>query len=164
MKKTTFNQIVASLATIAWGTVPVYFYARGLIDRYLNESFHLIALIGGLAMMVLGLFNLLHANRQVGCGHDHSHEHGENDDHEPDHAHHEQRPRRQRRRHGDGGCAAEDPPGLGRMRPSGPAAMATDEQLLNSAHTPIPSRPRTKISRERRMCRQMNEMNVQTDE
>ena len=92
MKKTTFNQIVSSLATIAWGTVPVYFYAWGLIDKYLNESFHLIALIGGLAMMVLGLFNLIHASRHVSCGHDHSHEHGEKDDHGPDHDHHEQNP------------------------------------------------------------------------
>ena len=92
MKKTTFNQIVSSLATIAWGIVPVYFYAWGLIDKYLAESFHLIALIGGLAMMVLGLFNLIHASRHVSCGHDHSQEHGEKDDHGPDHDHHEQNP------------------------------------------------------------------------
>ncbi len=92
MKKTTFNQIVSSLATIAWGIVPVYFYAWGLIDKYLAESFHLIALIGGLAMMVLGLFNLIHASRHVSCGHDHSHEHGEKVDHGPDHDHHEQNP------------------------------------------------------------------------
>ncbi len=91
MKSATLNQVISSLATIAWGVVPVYLYASGIIVKYLAESFHLIALIGGLAMVVLGLFNLIHANRKVGCGHDHSHEH----DHEHsghDHDHHEQNP------------------------------------------------------------------------
>ncbi|MCH2064754.1 MAG: hypothetical protein MK194_13660 [Roseibacillus sp.] len=96
MKKSTFNQIVSSLSTIAWGIVPVYLYARGLISEYLSESFHLIALSGGLAMIVLGAFNLIHARREMGCGHDHSHEHEEGCDHEHDHEqghdHHEQNP------------------------------------------------------------------------
>ena len=74
MKKATFNQIISSLATISWGVVPVYLYTRGLIGEYLSDSFHLIALSGGLAMLVLGLFNLLHANRRLGCVHDHSHD------------------------------------------------------------------------------------------
>ena len=91
MKKGTFNQIISGLATIAWGIVPVYLYARGLISEYLSESFHLIALSGGLAMIVLGTFNLIHARRKMGCGHDHSHEHGH--DHQgSDHDHHEQNP------------------------------------------------------------------------
>tara|TARA_B100001093_G_scaffold257044_2_gene245841 strand:+ start:5738 stop:6583 length:846 start_codon:yes stop_codon:yes gene_type:complete len=96
MNKATFNQIISSLATISWGAVPVYLYTRGLIGEYLSESFHLIALSGGLAMIVLGLFNLLHARRQVGCGHDHSHEHGHDHDHDHGHGHghdhHEQNP------------------------------------------------------------------------
>ena len=90
MNKATFNQIISSLATISWGGVPVYLYTRGLIGEYLSESFHVIALSGGLAMIVLGLFNLLNARRQVGCGHDHSHEHGHEHGHE--HDHHEQNP------------------------------------------------------------------------
>ena len=91
MKKGTFNQIISGLATIAWGIVPVYLYARGLISEYLSESFHLIALSGGLAMIVLGTFNLIHARRKMGCGPDHSHEHGQ--DHQgSDHDHHEQNP------------------------------------------------------------------------
>ena len=91
MNKGTFNQIISGLATVAWGIVPVYLYARGLIGEYLSESFHLIALSGGLAMIVLGAFNLIHARRKVGCGHDHSHEHGH--DHQgSDHDHHEQNP------------------------------------------------------------------------
>jgi len=73
--KATINQIIFSLATIAWGVVPVYFYATGLVGNYLAPNFHLISLAGGLAMIVLGLFNLLNARRKVGCGHDHDHEH-----------------------------------------------------------------------------------------
>ena len=94
MTKATFNQIISSLATISWGAVPVYLYTKGLIGEYLSESFHLIALSGGLAMIVLGLFNLLHAGREVGCGHDHSHEHDHSHkhDHSHDHDHHEQNP------------------------------------------------------------------------
>lgn len=92
MTKATFNQIISSLATISWGVVPVYLYTKGLIGEYLSESFHLIALSGGLAMIVLGLFNLLHARREVGCGHDHSHEHDHSHDHDHGHDHHEQNP------------------------------------------------------------------------
>ena len=102
MTKATFNQVISSLATISWGGVPVYLYTKGLIGEYLSESFHLIALSGGLAMIVLGLFNLLHAGREVGCGHDHSHEqnhghdhdhnHNHDHDHSHDHDHHEQNP------------------------------------------------------------------------
>ena len=87
MTKATFNQIISSLATISWGAVPVYLYTKGLIGEYLSESFHLIALSGGLAMIVLGLFNLLHAGREVGCGHDHSHEHDHSHKHDHSHDH-----------------------------------------------------------------------------
>jgi uncharacterized repeat protein (TIGR03943 family) len=82
---TTINQIIFSLATITWGAVPVYLYASGHIVKYLSPAFHVISLSGGLAMIVLGLFNLLNARRQVGCGHDHSHEHGDakQTDHDP---------------------------------------------------------------------------------
>ena len=105
MKKSTFTQVVSSLATIAWGVVPVYFYfftfedqgtEKHIIQAYLSPSFHMIALTGGLAMIVLGTFNLIHARREVGCGHDHSHENEEGCDHEHGHGqghdHHEQNP------------------------------------------------------------------------
>ena len=85
MNKAIFTQIISCLATISWGIAPVYLYARGLIGEYLSESFHLIALSGGLAMIVLGLFNLLHAKRTLSCGHDHTHQKADHDHHE--HAH-----------------------------------------------------------------------------
>jgi uncharacterized repeat protein (TIGR03943 family) len=90
--KATINQIIFSLATITWGAVPVYLYASGLIAKYLSPTFHLIALTGGLAMIVLGLFNLLNARREVGCGHDHSHEHGHDHNHGEDDDPHAQSP------------------------------------------------------------------------
>lgn len=91
--KGTATQIISSLATISWGIVPVYFYATGLIGKYLSPAFFLIALIGGLAMIVLGTFNLIFAKRNVGCGHDHSHEHEAGDhEHDHDHDHHAQSP------------------------------------------------------------------------
>ncbi len=88
--KAAINQVIFSLATIAWGVVPVHLYATGLISKYLSPTFHLIALVGGLAMIVLGLFNLLNAKRKVGCGHDHGHDHGHGQD--DGHDHHGQSP------------------------------------------------------------------------
>ena len=103
--KSTINQVIFSLATIAWGIVPVYFYAAtiprsegsdevvSIISKYLSPTFHLTALIGGLAMIVLGLFNLIHAGRKIDCGHDHDHDHdhghshGDGHDHDHDHDH-----------------------------------------------------------------------------
>lgn len=84
--KTKINQVIAGLATIAWGIVPVYLYTSGAIIQYLTEGFHLIALIGGLAMIVLGLFNILTVKQAVGCGHDHHHDH-EHDSHDCGHDH-----------------------------------------------------------------------------
>jgi len=76
--------LVQSLAAVAWGAVPIYFYATGLIARYLAPTFHLISLAGGLGMIVLGLFNLLKIRQAApGCC-DHRHDH--------DHDHHEQSP------------------------------------------------------------------------
>ena len=64
--KETLNQVISSLATIAWGVIPVYFYVSGHIVKYLSPTFHMITLIGGLLMIVLGLFNLIHAGKKVG--------------------------------------------------------------------------------------------------
>lgn len=89
--KAALNQAIFSLATISWGVVPVSLYATGQIDKYLAPAFHKIALVGGLAMIVLGLFNLLNARRKVGCGHDHAHEH-DHDHGGEDHDHHAQSP------------------------------------------------------------------------
>lgn len=69
---------IYGLSTIVWGIVPVWFYATDRISAYLAPNFHTTALIGGLGMIVLGLFNILSAGQAVDCGHDHG-------DHDHDH-------------------------------------------------------------------------------
>ena len=63
--------ILFSLAVLSWGLALLYFHASGRIAKYLAPDFRLIALIGGLGLLVLALFNLLTAGQQAGCGHDH---------------------------------------------------------------------------------------------
>nr|WP_226895536.1 TIGR03943 family protein [Luteolibacter marinus] len=56
---------------IAWGAVIIYFYATGRITKYLAPDFRLIALAGGLGLVVVGLFNALTSGQEASCGHDH---------------------------------------------------------------------------------------------
>ncbi|MCX6844989.1 MAG: DUF1980 domain-containing protein [Verrucomicrobia bacterium] len=65
-------RILFSLAILSWSVAMLYFHASGRIAKYLAPDFRLIALIGGLGLAVLGLFNLLTAGQQAGCDHDHS--------------------------------------------------------------------------------------------
>ena len=67
---------VLAVGTLCWGAVLVGFYTTGLVKTYLAPSFHLFALVGGLAMIVLGLFNLLTIREPFGCGHCHHDEEG----------------------------------------------------------------------------------------
>ena len=67
------------LAAIAWGVVPVWFYATHRIQHYLKGDFQTIALIGGLGMIVLGIFNIMTSGEAAACCHDHD---GEGHDHE----------------------------------------------------------------------------------
>ncbi len=60
-----FRHITFGLAAIAWGIVPVWFYAADRIRHYLDPDFHTIALCGGLGMIVLGLFNILTAGESA---------------------------------------------------------------------------------------------------
>lgn len=65
------RRILFSLTVLSWSVALLYFHASGRITKYLAPDFRLIALIGGLGLAVLGLFNLLTAGQQAGCGHDH---------------------------------------------------------------------------------------------
>jgi uncharacterized repeat protein (TIGR03943 family) len=69
-------RILCSLAVLSWGVALLYFHASGRIVKYLAPDFRLIALVGGLGLSVLALFNLLTAGQQAGCGHNH----GDSDD------------------------------------------------------------------------------------
>ncbi len=75
-------RIIQSLAVISWGGVILYFYSSGRMNHYLAPDFRPIALAGGLGLMVLGLFNILTATQEVGCGHDHGAEGNDVHDHE----------------------------------------------------------------------------------
>lgn len=78
--------ILFSLAVLSWSVTLLYFHASGRIAKYLAPDFRLIALIGGLGLAVLALFNLFTAGQQAGCGHDHGddvhcHDHESSDIH-----------------------------------------------------------------------------------
>ena len=73
------RRILFSLAVLVWSAVLLYFYASGRITKYLAPDFRIISFAGGLGLAVLGLFNLLTAGQQAGCGHDHG---GEEDPHD----------------------------------------------------------------------------------
>lgn len=80
------RRVLFSLAVLVWGGVLLYFYASGRINAYLAPDFRLIALAGGLGLVVLGGFNLATAWEKADCGHDHGcgdggHDHEECDIH-----------------------------------------------------------------------------------
>ena len=74
------HHLIYGLATILWGIVPVWFYASNRIHAYLDEEFFTFALVGGLGMIVLGLYNIFTLGEKTDCGHDHGdHDHGHSD-------------------------------------------------------------------------------------
>lgn len=83
MKK--FLQILAILTLMIWGGLFLQFYISGRIEKYLDPSFRIYALLSGTGFLLLGAFNFLNRNRETGfCTHDHAH--GEACQH--DHHHH----------------------------------------------------------------------------
>ena len=69
-----------SIAIACWGGVMIYFYTSQRIVKYLAPDFRVISLVGGLGLVVVGLFVLLTARQRADCGHDHAP--GEDHDHE----------------------------------------------------------------------------------
>ncbi|MBC7979617.1 MAG: DUF1980 domain-containing protein [Armatimonadetes bacterium] len=76
--KPELRRILFSLAVLLWAAGLLYFHGSGRIVKYLAPDFRSIALLGGLGLAVMGLFNLLTAFQKADCGHNH----GEEDDHE----------------------------------------------------------------------------------
>lgn len=94
MKARHFATVLAILALLAWGGLFVAFYYTGRIEKYVDVSFRFWALVAGLGLIVLGLFNLatFRQAEAAGCrGHDHGHGH----DHDHKHGH-------------EGGCCGHD--------------------------------------------------------
>ncbi|MEM8956060.1 MAG: DUF1980 domain-containing protein [Verrucomicrobiota bacterium] len=76
---------------LLWGVMMIAFYVSGRIVVYLTGEFRTFALLAGLGLVVLGLFNLLTMRANVGSGHhhdhDHDHDHHHDHDHDDDHDH-----------------------------------------------------------------------------
>ena len=86
MKKSL--QMLAILTLMIWGGMFLYFYTSGRVEKYLDPSFRVYALISGVGFLLLGAFNFLNRHRDVGvCTHDHAH--GDDCDHDHDHHAHE---------------------------------------------------------------------------
>lgn len=89
--------LLSVLLLVLWGGVMLYFYISGRVASYLPTDglFRPLMLVGGIGMVVLGLFNLLTYSQDegAGCSHDHSHDHDHDHDccghdHSHDHEHH----------------------------------------------------------------------------
>ncbi|MCB1077094.1 MAG: DUF1980 domain-containing protein [Verrucomicrobiae bacterium] len=75
MKARSTLNYIAILVLLFWGSLFVYFYLTGRIDKHIDVNFRVWALVAGLGLCVLGLFNLATAKQAVACGHDHGHDH-----------------------------------------------------------------------------------------
>ena len=107
MKK--FLQFLTIATLLAWGAIFLYFYVTGRVEKHLDPSFRIYALLAGIGMALLGAFNLINRNRAIGlCTHDHAHgdecDHDHHDlDHESDHDHvHGRAPNHQHASHNHG--------------------------------------------------------------
>ncbi len=78
------TRLFGLLATI-WGGILLYFYVSLRVTKYLSPSFHHFVLIGGLGIIVLGLYSLINPQEKTSCC---DHEHDEHDHHHEDCDHH----------------------------------------------------------------------------
>lgn len=79
------TRLFGLLASI-WGAVLIYFYHSLRIQKYLAPDFHHLVLIGGIGILILGLFSIVNPQEkkaESSCGH--NHEHDEHRDHDHDH-------------------------------------------------------------------------------
>ena len=82
MKK--FLEILSVIALLVWGGVFIWFYTSGRIEAYLDTSFRIFALLAGIGLIVLALFNFMTRNRSAGtCHHEHAHGDACDHDHSP---------------------------------------------------------------------------------
>jgi uncharacterized repeat protein (TIGR03943 family) len=68
-----FFLLMQAVVLVMIGGVMCYFVASGRIGAYLVGNFKILALAGGIGIIILGLFNLMMRDKNAGCGHDHSH-------------------------------------------------------------------------------------------
>jgi len=65
------EHVIFCLSVMLWGAVLLYFYQHEKLQVYIAAKFHIYVLIGGLAALVIGLFNLATMHVKTDCGHDH---------------------------------------------------------------------------------------------
>lgn len=86
---TALHTRLFGLLATTWGGVLLYFYSSMRMKKYLAPDFHILLLIGGIGIVILGLFSLINPTSEDSCGHDHDddcdHDHGQN--HGPHHSH-----------------------------------------------------------------------------
>lgn len=78
--------LLACLVLLLWGGLFIQFYVSGRIQSHVDVSFRTWALIAGLGLCVVGLFNLATLRRKDVCTHDHDHDHAHSHDGDSDHA------------------------------------------------------------------------------
>lgn len=100
MKSSRISIHLISVALLLlWGGIMLYFYASGRVAKYLQSEgiFQPMLLVGGIGLIILGLFNLItmKAEEAECCEHEHSHDHdhdhgccGHDHDHSHAHEHH----------------------------------------------------------------------------
>ena len=84
---TALHTRLFGLLALIWGAILLYFYHSQRVQKYLAPDFHVLLLIGGIGIVILGLFSLINPSSEESCGHDHSHDH---DHHDCDHHHDDQ--------------------------------------------------------------------------
>lgn len=84
------------LIACVWGGVLLYFYHSQRVRHYLAENFHHFILVGGIGILILGLYSVIsprekktpcsdHDHCHDDCGHDHGHDDDCGHDHGHDH-------------------------------------------------------------------------------
>lgn len=71
MKSAVLHRALSATCLLVWSAALLWFHGSGRIIKYLAPDFRLIALLGGLGLLVVGAFNLLTCRKEASCGHSH---------------------------------------------------------------------------------------------
>jgi len=95
----TLHVRLFGLIACIWGAILLYFYHSMRVRFYLAESFHHFVLIGGIGILILGIYSVIcpkekesskHSHDDHYCGScDHHHSHDHENEHSCDHTHDE---------------------------------------------------------------------------
>ena len=91
---TSLHTRLFGLIACSWGAVLIYFYYSTRVRKYLAPDFHHFILVGGIGILILGIYCVINPKEKAAlpkdecCGHDHDHDHKDCDhDHDHDHDH-----------------------------------------------------------------------------